>query len=172
MAAPSVAPVPTERRNLDPAEFRAHGIVGGLVGAAVLAAWFLVLDVMRGHVLYTPTLLARMLLSAGAGRSPDVPVEGSIGLTLGFTAVHALAFAAIGLTIAEFLRRVDLVHSKALPVVLLMVALGVTFFAFGVLYAAVGPGGLGPRETFIGNVLAAFAMAAYLGRTLGASRRD
>jgi len=172
MAAPSTAPVSTEpRREFDPADFRTHGMLAGLIGAALLAGWFLILDVLRGHALYTPTLLARMLLAAGDGRSPDVPVEGSLGLTLGFTALHALAFAAIGLTVAEFLRRFDLVHSKALPLVLLFAALCVTFLAFGILYTAIGPDGLGLRDAFIGNVLAALGMAGYLGRTLGAANR-
>ena len=171
MTAPSMAPVPVEREDVAPADFRMHGMLAGLVGAALLAAWFLILDVLRGQPLYTPTLLARAILWRGAGLAPGEPVEASLALTLAFTAVHALAFAAIGLTVAEFLRRFDLVHSKALMLVLLFGALCVAFFAFGVTFAAVGPDRITMRDAFIGNVIAAFGMAGYLGRALGARER-
>jgi hypothetical protein len=113
MAAPSMAHVPTERRELDPADFRMHGMLAGLFGAALLAVFFLILDTLRGHPLYTPTLLAHVILARWSELAGTEPVEGSIGMTFGFTVVHALAFAAIGTTMAEFLRRFDLVHSKA-----------------------------------------------------------
>jgi len=172
MAAPSMAHVPTERRELDPAEFRMHGMLAGLFGAALLAAWFLILDTLRGHPLFTPTVLAHVILARWPGVAGAEPVEGSLGMTLGFTAVHALVFAAIGAAMAEFLRRFDLIHSKALMIVLLFGAMCVTLFAFGALFAAVGPHGISLRDAFIGNALAAFGMAGYLGRVLGANERD
>lgn len=172
MAAPSMAHVPTERRELDPAEFRMHGMLAGLFGAALLAAWFLVLDTLRGHPLYTPTLLAHVILARWPEIAGTEPVEGSLGMTFGFTVVHALAFAVIGTTMAEFLRRFDLVHSKALMIVLLFGAVCITFFAFGALFAAVGPNGISLRDAFIGNALAAFGMAGYLGWVLGSTERE
>ncbi|MEW6271022.1 MAG: hypothetical protein AB1689_17200 [Thermodesulfobacteriota bacterium] len=169
MTAPSMSPAPTARRDLDAAEFRKHGIVAGLVGAALLAVWFLIVDVLRGHPLFTPTLLLHALLSGGDAPPPE---EGSIASTLLFTAVHALAFTAIGVMVAEFLRQFDLVHSRALMLVLLFVALCVAFLAFGVLFAVLGPEGITLRDAFIGNALAAFGMAAYLGRALGDAKVD
>lgn len=170
MAAPSMAPVPSERRDLDPAEFRKHGMIAGLLGAAVLAGWFLILDLLRGQPLATPTFLARVVLSGGASETFQ-SVEGSIGPTVVFTIVHALAFAVIGVTVAEFLRRFDLVHSKALTVVLLVGSLCIAFVTFALMFAAVGADGITLRDAFIGNVLASFAMTGYLGRVLGAEQR-
>jgi hypothetical protein len=172
MAAPSISQVPIETRELDPARFRMHGIAAGFVGAALLAAWFLVLDTLRGHPLFTPTLLAHALLTSGeTGTTPDA-LPGELRLTLVFTAVHALAFAVIGFTVAEFLRRFDLIHSKALTLVLLFGALCVTFLTFGVIFTAVGPNAILLRDAFAGNAIAAFGMAGYLWRALHAPERD
>jgi hypothetical protein len=162
-----MAPVEPERRELDPARFRRHGMIAGLLGAAALAAWFLLVDALHGHPLATPTFLGEMLLSGGASDTSLAAVEPSLGFTLMFTAVHALAFVAIGVTVAEFLRRFDLVHSKALRLVLLLGALLTSFALFAVIFAAVGPDALSLRDAVIGNVLAAFAMAGYLGEALG-----
>jgi hypothetical protein len=171
MAAPSTSPVAIESRELDPAVFRMHGMLAGLLGAALLAGWFLLLDVLRGHPLFTPTLLAHSLVSGSAAAETPESLPGTLGATLVFTVVHALAFAVIGLTVAEFLRRFDLVHSKALALVLLFGALCIAFLAFGGVVAAVGEHGILLRDAFIGNALAAFGMAGYLGWSLGARER-
>jgi len=73
---------------------------------------------------FNPTL-------ASGGVSPAEPVEPSVALTLMFTALHGLVFAAIGFTLAEFLRRFDLVHSRALMLVLLFSALCVACSSLG-----------------------------------------
>lgn len=172
MAAPSIPQAPTEVRDLDPATFRTQGMIAGLVGAALLAIWFLILDTIRGQPLHTPTLLAHVLLSSGEAPASPESLPGAIGPTLVFTALHALVFAAIGFTVAEFLRRFDLVHSKALTLVLLFGALCVAFLTFGVVFAAVGPDGILLRDAFAGNAIAAFGMAGYLWRSLHAAERD
>lgn len=167
MAAPSASPVPSERRGPDPSAYRRHGILAGLFGAALLAAWFAILDLLRGHPLATPTLLARALLSGGMDGATATTVEPSLGLTLVFTAVHALAFAAIGFAVAELIHRFGLERSRALLLVLLFGALCVAFFSFGVLFAAVGHDAITVRDAFLGNAIAAFGMAGYLQRALG-----
>ncbi len=171
MAAPSASPVPSEGRGLDPATYWRHGVLAGLFGAVLLAAWFAIFDVLRGHPLATPTLLGRALLSGGTDGATASTVTPSLGVTLVFTAVHALAFAAIGLAVAEIVRRFDLAGSRALLLVLLFGALCVAFFSFGVLFAAVGPDAITVRDAFLGNAIAAFGMAGYLQRALGGHAR-
>jgi hypothetical protein len=171
MAAPSLAPVPPEHPELDPGTFRRHGLVAGLLGAAVLAAWFLVLDLLDGRPLATPTFLAQALLSGGAAGESVQTVVPSLGQTFVFTVVHALVFVAIGMAVAEFLRIFDLVHSKAFTVVLLFGAICLAFAAFGVIFAAVGPDRISVQHAFLANLLAALAMAGYLARALGAPDR-
>ena len=38
------------------------GAVAGIIGAVVVAVWFLIFDVIRGHALETPALLAATIL--------------------------------------------------------------------------------------------------------------
>lgn len=170
MAAPSVSSGPARSRDLDASAYRMHGIVAGLGGAALLAAWFLFLDVLRGRPLYTPTLLAQVLFSGAPHPGTADAVEGEVLPTVLFTFVHALAFAAIGLAVAEFVRIFDLAHSRALMVVLLFGAMCIAFFGFGVMFAAVGPHAIPVRDAFVGNALASIGMAVYLGRALGRER--
>jgi hypothetical protein len=56
--------------------------------------------------------------------------------------------------------------------VLLFVALCVAFFTFGLVFSVVGPHGITMRDAFVGNALAAFGMAGYLGRVLGRKSHD
>src|SRR5204863_4981813 len=44
-----------------------EGLIAGLVGAATVALWFLLVDTVQGRPLYTPTVLGSALFSRGAG---------------------------------------------------------------------------------------------------------
>jgi len=167
MTAPSISPEPAEHREIDPGAVRMHGAVAGLVGAGVLAVWFLVVDALAGRPFFTPTLLARYVLGGDPHAVAAGPEEASIALTALFTVVHALAFAAIGVTVAEFLHRFDLLRSRALTLVLLFGALAVAFLFFALVFPAVGSDGITLRDAFIGNVLAGLGMAGYLAYALG-----
>ena len=44
------------------------GILTGMIGAAVVAIWFLILDTARGQMFFTPSLLGSVIF---LGQSPD-----------------------------------------------------------------------------------------------------
>ena len=44
-----------------------EGFVAGLIGAATIAVWFLILDMIQGRPLYTPTVLGTALFRGSAG---------------------------------------------------------------------------------------------------------
>ena len=44
-----------------------EGIRAGLVGASIIALWFLIVDTIAGRPLYTPTVLGAALFHGGAG---------------------------------------------------------------------------------------------------------
>lgn len=73
------------------------GIVIGIGGASAVAVWFLILDTLQGHPLFTPSALGSALL-AGQVTTPADPV--SIPMVLGYTAVHGAVFIAAGLFVA------------------------------------------------------------------------
>jgi hypothetical protein len=165
MASPSEPRLPAGRREIDAAALRREGIVAGIFGALLLAAWFLYLDTVRGRPLFTPTLLASAVLGRPGASAPDA-LEGSIGLTLAFTVVHTLFFAGLGLAAAEVLARFARARSRALLVLALWGVLCVVFFAFALQFSAVGPNAVAMRDALLGNAFAAFGMTAYLARNL------
>ena len=79
-----------------------EGIIAGLVGAATIAIWFLILDSLSGRPLYTPTVLGSALFRRG-GTTPLSEVLPDLEMVLMFTWVHGLIFVAIGGLVARLL---------------------------------------------------------------------
>jgi hypothetical protein len=74
-----------------------EGLVVGLLGALVLAAWYFVFDLAAGQPLRTPHVLGRLFFRG------DLPPGGDVdpGIVAGYTVLHLLMFglAGIGLTL-------------------------------------------------------------------------
>ena len=75
------------------------GIVAGILGALTVALWFLVVDVVRGRPLSTPTVLGQALFGRGAWPGPLESMPPSFEMVAMFTWVHLLAFAVIGVAV-------------------------------------------------------------------------
>jgi len=168
MIAPASSHSPTERREAERREkgtaaFLLQGAFAGLFGAALLAAWFLYVDViLRGEPLFTPTLLASALLGRGAPAAP----QASIGLAFLYTLVHGVVFVGIGVGAAYVLHRFAVIRHRALIIVLVFTVLCLGFFAFAANVSALGPETVAFRDALVGNAIAAFAIGAYLARLL------
>ncbi len=67
----------------------AHGLIGGLMAGAVVATWFLVVDLLAGQPLATPAALAAALLGTES-------FTGSAGTVIAFTVLHFGVFAVLG----------------------------------------------------------------------------
>jgi hypothetical protein len=162
MIQPAAAHRPTAREG-ELSHVYGEGIVGGLVGAATIAVWFLIIDTLDGRPFYTPSLLGTALFSGGAAL--DHPAASiSYEMVVWFTWVHALVFAAIGGLVARLLAFAEQTPNVGFGIILLFVMfelgfVAVTFvLAQDVLSALAWPAVLG------GNVLAAAAMGAYFWR--------
>lgn len=71
-----------------------EGIVVGLIGAAVVALYYGVIDLAGGRRLYTPNLIARVLFDVSPSEAAGV---GMIALV---TLVHVAVFAVMGIGLA------------------------------------------------------------------------
>ncbi|HEY7434686.1 MAG TPA: hypothetical protein VIE41_06065 [Methylomirabilota bacterium] len=71
-----------------------EGITVGLVGAAIVMAWFFIVDLAAGAPLRTPALLGAALFDGV--RDVDA-VTPAARLVVGYTAVHLAGFVALGL---------------------------------------------------------------------------
>src|SRR5256885_796754 len=70
-----------------------EGIVAGLIGAAVVAVWFLFFDIARGRPFLTPGLLGAAVFQ---GVTNPTGLEITVANVVGYTLIHGLAFIAFG----------------------------------------------------------------------------
>jgi hypothetical protein len=138
-----------------------EGIVAGLIGAAVVAIWFFVFDVLRGRPFLTPTLLGSFVF---AGVNTPVGMEPALGPILGYTVLHGLAFVAFGVMAATMMAMSEREPALFVAFVILFAAFEVFFF--GVL-SVLGQGiqaVLVWWSVLVGNLLASVAMLWFLFR--------
>ncbi|MEE9191256.1 MAG: hypothetical protein V3U04_01385 [Candidatus Aerophobetes bacterium] len=139
-----------------------EGIVAGIIGAATIAIWVLILDTINGHPLYTPTLLGAALFGRVDPFSSTESIRFSVEMTLMYTWVHGLVLAVIGGIASRLLGLAEQNPNLGFGILLLFVVLefgfvGAAFvFAEPILHALAWP------VILLGNLLAATAMAGYL----------
>jgi hypothetical protein len=138
-----------------------EGVITGLIGAAVVALWFLAFDFVRGQPLFTPALLGSALFH-GPGDVTRLAI--TPGPVIGYTIVHGLAFIAFGIIAASVMSVSEREPAVFVAFVILFACFEV--FALGVV-GALGKSMLGALvwwAILIGNLLAATAMLWYLAR--------
>jgi hypothetical protein len=148
-------------RHLDEHAVLREGLVSGLLGAAVVAVWFLLVDGVLRQPLFTPGALGSLLFH-GAASPGEVQVTSAT--IWGYTVFHVAAFLLFGMVVSALVAQADRTPSFFFGFVLL----GVVFELFFVgLVASLGTWVL---EEFAwwsilgGNLLAAVAMGGYLFR--------
>lgn len=132
-----------------------RGIVAGIVGATVLAFWFLVVDAAHGAPFRTPGLLANSIMGMEG-------FESRPGLIAFYTLIHYAAFLVVGILAVWTLSRV-----RWGPSILLGLVLGFVLFDL-VFYASIYITGidivqeLGWVEVLAGNLIAGVSIMGYL----------
>jgi len=139
-----------------------RGLVTGLVGAVVVAAWFFVRDLVAGAPLHTPAALGSALLLGAAGPA-DVSV--SLGLVATYTVVHFAAFVVAGVALVALAEHVERVPAMAFLVVLAFIVLEALVVATLAVGAEWVLGTIGWWSVAVGNLLAVLAMGWQVWRT-------
>ncbi len=135
------------------------GITTGLIGAAVVALFFLGVDLIRGVPGLTPSVLGQVFVL----REPSaVTTQVDVNAALLFTVVHVLVFVFYGLTLAAFTRRGETSSIARYAIVALVVAY-VPFFLGVLAVADETTRGLFPAWSVLAaNLIAGAAMVYYL----------
>lgn len=141
-----------------------EGIVAGVIGAAVIALWFLILDTINGRPLYTPSVLGTALFGGREGLSSPGSLAISLDMTLMYTWVHMLAFCVIGGVASRLLRLAEENPNLGFGILLLFAFLEFGFTAAAFLFAEPVLHTLAWPAVLVGNLLAAAAMGAYFWR--------
>lgn len=142
-----------------------EGLVGGVVGAAALAIWFLIIDTLAGRPLYTPAILgARMFQGAVADQFTGMP-EPAAALIAGYTLVHGLAFVIAGWMIAAALSIFERTPPLMIPgFFFLVVFFELGYYAYILAFVEPVFGAVNWPAMVIGNFLAIAGMAGYFRR--------
>jgi len=138
-----------------------EGFVAGLIGAAAVAIWFLIVDLVNGRPLFTPAMLGQAVFD---GLRDPALVAIEPGSVIMYTALHVVAFIAVGLLAAALVAEAEEVPH----IIWLLVVLFVVFeFGFYIVVAVL----LTPLlralawvNVAIGNLIAALGMGYFLWR--------
>ncbi len=148
----------------DSARLYQDGIVAGLLGAATVAIWFLVIDWLAGRPFYTPTVLGTALFRGGAGLGSPEMLPVSLEMVLMFTWVHALVFAMIGGAASLLLGLAERNATFGFGIMMLFVFFQFGFVVASLLFVAPVLKALAWPAIFGANMLATAAMALYFWR--------
>ncbi|MGH7278561.1 MAG: hypothetical protein ACREJG_07720 [Candidatus Rokuibacteriota bacterium] len=136
-----------------------EGVVAGIIGATVVAVWFLLLDFARGRPFLTPALLGNAVFH---GVTTPIGLEVTLGPILGYTILHGLAFIAFGVIAASVMAVSEQEPALFIAFVILFGCFEAAFFGVvGVLGQSL-VGALVWWAILIGNLLASVAMLWYL----------
>jgi len=135
-----------------------EGVIGGLIGATMVAVWFLIYDAARGAPFRTPTLLGSAALQ-GVQNPQAVPV--STGLVVQYTVLHGVVFALVGILIAFLIVSAQRQPARLLMLVIALLCFEVFFLAGVVWLARPVLDDVAWWAILLANVLAAGGMLAY-----------
>ena len=133
---------------------------GGALGGSAVALFFVVVDLLDGQPLFTPSLMGSVLFKGVAAE--DV-VKVKLDAVAYFTLAHMFAFAVLGAAVTLLVHEVEL-HSRH-PAVVLVVVFGIIEAGFLTVASSAMPGvvaRVGIVPIGIANLLAAGSIAAFL----------
>lgn len=136
-----------------------EGVLCGIIGAAVVAAFFLVIDTVRGQPFYTPSLLGSVLF-LGKGVEEVTSIEAT--MVFAYTGLHVLLFLVAGGLVAWMVSQFERNPQFGLVLILLFLLAESVLFGFEVTLVPNLVGALGAGVVAVANLLSVGAMFWYL----------
>ena len=135
-----------------------EGIIAGLIGAAIVAVWFLIYDAARGRPLRTPALLGAATFEGV--QNPEA-VATSTSLVVQYTVLHGVVFAMIGILIAYLIVSAQRQPNGVLVLFIAVMSFEVFFLAVVTWFAHPVLDELAWWAILLANALAAAGMLVY-----------
>lgn len=142
------------------AALRREGVITGLLGAAVVALFYLLVDILRGHPLMTPSVLGQAFVL----HQPVTPATTDTMAILVYTAFHIIAFVAFGLMLAALARTSETSSLARYAMVQLLVTFVVFFYGFLWIGSEIVRGMFSFVGVLSANALAGVVMVTWLWR--------
>ncbi len=149
---------------LDTSRLYQEGFAAGTVGALTVAVWFLILDLIQGHPLFTPTLLGTALFKGMGVLTTLESGVVSFEMVIGFTFVHWLVFAIVGCLASRLLGLAERDPNLGFGILLLFIIFEFGFLAVTTVFAKPILQELAWVTILLGNLLAALGMGWYFWR--------
>ena len=142
------------------ADILLEGLFTGMIGALVVAVWFLILDSLAGRPLHTPALLGSILLHGISGAAQGIVAVEPVAVAA-YTAVHFLLFVAVGVAFAYAMTLFERFPIMFFVLLVAFLCLQAGVFVLDVILGAEMFQQLQPWAVIVANLLAAGAMALY-----------
>ena len=147
-----------------------EGVTGGLLGAAGVAVWILVVDTIAGHPLYTPGVLGKAMLGV-LGRG--IENHSLLFFVCAYTLLHAAAFIAIGCIASVLLTASGRAPQFAAALALFFVVFEMGFYFLALMLSASDAlGSLAWYQIGAANLVASVLTGGYLLRRHPEFRSD
>ena len=135
---------------------RREGLVTGLLGAGVVAAFYFLLDLSRGQPLMTPTVLGDVfVLQQPISNGPDATA------IVTYTILHTLAFILFGLALTVLVRLAERSALARYAVVQLMVVFLLFFYGLLMIASEQARGRFPFFGVLVANTIAAGVMLVW-----------
>ena len=135
-----------------------EGVIAGLIGGIIVAAWFLIYDLAIGHPFRTPALLGAIIFN-GMAEPQNFAVTAS--LVLGYTVLHFFAFIMFGIAASILMAASEYEPLLALGTLVLFVWFELCFVAFVTFLDQAAVQEIGWFNIIGGNVAALAAIVAF-----------
>jgi len=136
-----------------------EGLIAGVAAGVVVAAWFLLVDVIQGRPFFTPSAIGSVLF---LGATELAQVEVSFLIAAAYTPIHFLIFILVAVAAAALALQAEKQPPLLIGVFLLFVAFEAFFLGIMAVVAQFLLGPLAWWSIAIGNLLGVLVMAAYL----------
>ena len=136
-----------------------QGIVAGVIGAVVVAVWFLIVDSIAGRPLFTPAALGSAILFGASG---PVSVDFSVTTIVGYSLIHVSAFVLAGVLASTLITQAERAPYLVFGMFLMLVIFATFIVAIVAMLATWLMQELAWWSVLVGDFLAAVAMGAYL----------
>ena len=146
-----------------------NGVLAGMLGATVVALWFLLLDaLMRQMPFYTPSVLGSIIF---AGKEVHEVTAVDHVVVFAYTGLHGMLFLIAGCLLSFMFWHFEHNPQVGLILLLLFVTFEAIVWGVGVSVIPELAGAVGAWAIVVGNISAAVAMFALLLRRHPHARR-
>ncbi|HXQ24616.1 MAG TPA: hypothetical protein VN812_23260 [Candidatus Acidoferrales bacterium] len=137
-----------------------NGILAAILGAVVVALWFLLLDIItRGMPFYTPSLLGSIIF---AGKEASEVTGVDEVAVFAYTGLHGILFLGAGTILAWMFSQFERNPQVGMILLLLFITFEAILWGVGVSIIPELAGAVGAWAIVVGNVSSAVAMFAFL----------